>query len=199
MPGQEKIENRFALWGISQASQYIIRNEIVHNYRFTLSFDNSDVGYIVFSRNQVQLSLAGSGIHAQNQTRSTISSNSSVVTLMSPQDEDITLSMALRNGKDLTKFKIFANIFNGLAITAKFPPNQRLQDIISFRPSTYLETAPSFFAKTSPSVFKYRHAAIALLTAGFYVLAEDVFEQMLIRIMIDVGTMGEIYIVEPGP
>lgn len=105
IPGENEIETRFAVWGIFEASHYVTRDKIMKNFTFTLVFDNSDVGYIVFAWNRVPPSLTGSGSNSQNQTndsavlslpqRTAYAGNSSSATLMSPEDNDITLSLNL--------------------------------------------------------------------------------------------------------
>ena len=205
LPG-DRIKTRFAVWGIYRASLYVVQTRIVRSYAFSLTFDNSDVGYIDFARTQVQLSPAtSSSSNAQNRTmsldtsllarRSASSSQSSgYVNLTSPAERPIQISYDVIEDQDLTKWELFANIYTNLGCFAEFPSRQRIERPYTIHSTSFPRSRTGFQPMIYPSVVEYRYAALAFITIAYFIVDLDILHGIVVRIEQDKEVIGEGFI-----
>ena len=205
-PGDMGIQTRYAVWGIYRASLYVVRTKIARSYAFSLTFDNSHVGYIDFARTQVQLSPAtSSSRNAQNRTqsldtsplaRSSASSlqSSGYANLTSPSERPIEIIYDVIRDQDLTKWELFANIYTFLGTLAEFPSPQRIERPYITHSPPFPRSRTGFEPKTYPSVVENRHAALAFTTMASFITTLDVVHGITVQIKLDNEVIGEGFI-----
>ena len=206
LPRDKKVQTRFVVWGIWRVSLYVVQTRIFRDYTFTLTFDNSGVGYIDFTRTQVQLIHVGSSSsNSQNHTQSWDTlplARRNASSLQSPGDRGLTvppgrpihISYAVIEDQDLTKWELFANIYTNLRLFAEFPSRQRIQKPYIVHSEPFPRSRTGFDPKTYPSVLEYRHVAHAFTTIAYYVVTLDILHGIILRIQLNDEVIGQGYI-----
>lgn len=203
--GAGDIETRFIVWGMFQASQHIVTNQVCRNITFALQLDNIDVGYIEFSKQEVPLGTIPSRSNAQNQPPDSDAWSSTQsagfqsqrpgnLTLLSTSDGPAAFDITLIRTRVLTKYIVFANIFTGLAYIAQFPSLQRVGTFSLSLPPPF-QAITGFDPSPSPQAFQYCHAAAALTYVGGYMLGKNEFFEVGVRISVEGSEVGNGYII----
>ena len=198
--GAAEIPTRFALWGIYEASDQILRTQTFRNYKFILSYDDSNVGSIEFARTQVQpdpaRNISGAQIHTQllPMARPTVPSSpisSGNLSLPSLLENPIQLSFSIITEMDMSKWELFANIYATLFYIVEFPYHQPIPTHFRLAPPSFQSTGIAFWPRGSPPVVKYGHAASALLSIAYYVVTSRILNGIGFNINRDGELIGD--------
>ena len=198
--GAAEIPTRFALWGIYEASDQILRTQTFRNYKFTLEYDDSNVGSIEFVRTQVQTDPARNTSDAQAHTqilpvaRQTVSSSpigSGNLSLPSPLENPIHLSFSIITEMDMSKWELFANIYATFFYIAEFPYRQPIPTHFRLAPPSFQSTGIAFWPRGAPSVVEYGHAASALFSIAYYVVMSRIINGIGFNINRDGELIGD--------
>ena len=201
------IPTRFALWGIYEASNQILRTQIFRNYKFILTYRNSNVGSIEFARTQAQPIPARNSsdvqAHTQNlpiarRTASSPPTSPGNLSLPSPLESPIQLTFSIISEIDMSKWELFANIYVTLFYIAGFPSRQRIPAHFRLAPASFPSTGTAFWPRGSPSVIKYDHAARALFSLAYNVVTSRILNGVGFNIKRDGELIGD-GIVYKGP
>lgn len=198
--GAAEIPTRYALWGIYEASDQLLRTQTFRNYKFTLEYDENNVGFIKFARTQAQPDPARNTSDAQAHTQSlpiarrTVSSSpisSGNLSLPSPLETPIRLSFSILTEMDLSKWELFANIYATLLYIAQFPPRQPIPTHFRLTPLSFESTGIAFWPRGGASVVEYGHVAGALVMVANYVVTSHIVNGIGFNIKRDGEVIGD--------
>ncbi|KAL8995911.1 MAG: hypothetical protein Q9169_004447 [Polycauliona sp. 2 TL-2023] len=181
VPGQSNIMTRYALWGALAVGGSILQRREVRNHVFGLFWSNTVVAYIQLKRTTtaVQLSLAGgsqeddSSSSARQQRQlpdqtqdinDTVNNNknnrndSPINPPLQQRDDEteIGLKYHVNTDQPMTKWELFANIYNQLGYIAEFAPRQRRTGIWSIRPALFPNTQSVIIPAAAGGGVEYR-------------------------------------------
>ncbi|KAM0801025.1 hypothetical protein BDR22DRAFT_228791 [Usnea florida] len=200
MGGAAEIPTRFALWGIYEASDQILRTQIFRNYQFTLKYDNSNVGSIDFARTQAQANPTRntSNTEAQTQilpiapqTASSSPTSSRNLSLPSPLETPIQLSFSIITEMDMSKWELFANIYVTLFYIAGFLFRQRIPAHFRLAPPSSPQTGTGFWPRGASSVVEYGQVASAFSSIADYVVTSPVLSGIGFNLKLDGELIGD--------
>ena len=195
-----EIPTRYALWGIYEASDQLLRTQTFRNYKFSLKYRNSYVGSIKFRRTQAQPSPARNSSNAQahpqilpiaRRTPSSSPASSGNLSLPSPLESPIQLTFSIISDMNMSKWELFANIYVTLFYIAGFPHHQRISAHFRLAPAAYQSTGTAFWPRGSPSVIIYDDAASALSSIAYYVVTSHILNGIGFNINRDGELIGD--------
>ena len=202
-----EIPTRYALWGIYEASDQILRTQTFRDYKFTLEYRKSYVGSIHFARTQTQASPARNSSNAQAQpqilpiARQTVSLSpvsSGNLSLPFLLENPIQLSFSVITGMDMSKWELFANIYVTLFYIAGFPFRQQIPAHFRLAPASFPSTGTAFWPRGASSVVEYGHAASAFSSIAYYVVTSRILNGIGFNIKRDGELIGD-GIIYKGP
>ncbi|KAL8653170.1 MAG: hypothetical protein Q9226_003955 [Calogaya cf. arnoldii] len=203
-PGREVIPTRFAIWGAQQLGVHIISHRQVRNLVWALVWMGSVVGSIEIKRKSPQLLLPGSGgggtsdrmpvvpgldFILDKQLRATDASGDKRKDLtigLPPLQDDRKESLTYHviDDRPMTKWELFANIYSFLGHVSEHPPRRKILPYFAVTPSLFPDTYFQLLAVKDGEV-EYGFLADAAISTAFFILRQNVFSTLLLRLRLD--------------
>ena len=208
-PTSDTIQTRFVIWGIWKGIRLMTASNTFRNALFTLTWERSLVGYVIFAQSGAGLGIAGSnssqilsqklsGLSTSNRPATSAANNDSASISGLDNDQNLDVSLTLL-GPDLTIFEIFFTVFSTLASLAEYPKDQRLR-AITLSPAGYDTTLrifdPRRFVQKTVPILDSQEVVAAVAMIPRYMIQRSEFREVSLKLKVDGVLVGSGYLVK---